>query len=104
MARPALDLLANDTVESGPTADRVGILARAANDNQNLGDRISANEGAGAVGKNLALNPARLLTLDPVGNITVATDPLDHETRTLYDAMRRKIAEQNRNGASRPCR
>ncbi|MGI8841763.1 MAG: hypothetical protein ACR2F8_13435 [Caulobacteraceae bacterium] len=63
-----------------------------------FGDLTSTTEGASAVGSNPALNLTTTFTPDSVGNITAVTDPRGNATTTQYDAMRRKVGEQNLGG------
>jgi YD repeat-containing protein len=78
------------------SVDPAGITTTHAYDG--YGNLTSTTEAAAAVGSNPALNLTTLFTPDAIGNITAVTDPRGNATTTQYDAMRRKVAEQNRNG------
>ena len=63
-----------------------------------LGNLTSTTEGAAAANGSPALNLTTTSAPDTVGNVTAVVDPLGNATTTQFDAMHRKLAEQNRNG------
>ncbi len=78
------------------SVDPTGVTTTHAYDG--FGNLTSTTEAAAAVGSNPALNLTTTFTPDGVGNVTAVVDPRGNATTTQYDAMRRKTAEQDRNG------
>ena len=77
--------------------DPAGVTTTHAYDS--LGNLTSTTTVAASAYGQPALNLTTSFTPDAVGNVVSAVDPRGNAITTQYDAMRRKLAEQKRNGS-----